>query len=189
MTSGTAQNRLINAVPDRGPARDFPGRRPAPIITQPSRPGHSLSLGSDPREGRREGTSEACSRNLPNSSGSKYGPGIAVRLSNSKGYFLWYGNSPNTISIWRMDSATSWTQLKKSGTLAISATDVWKIQAVGATISAYQNDHLVAQVTDSRYTAGSPGVWLYYASNQVTNWSGGDVSVAPAYSIGGTVRG
>ncbi len=127
--------------------------------------------------------------NLPNSSGGKYGPVIAVRLSNSKGYFLWYGNSPNTISIWRMDSATSWTQLKNSGTLAISATDLWKIQAVGSTISAYQNGNLVAQVTDTRYTAGSPGVWLYYASNQITNWSGGDVSAAPTYSVGGMVSG
>ncbi len=42
---------------------------------------------------------------LPNSSGAQYGPGIAVRLSGSKGYFLWYGNSSNTVSLWRMDSS------------------------------------------------------------------------------------
>lgn len=159
------------------------------IVNKTVQPGTPGTLNSAYWSANTFGGDQFAQANLPNSSGSKYGPGIAVRLSSSKGYFLWYGNSPNTISIWRMDSATSWTQLKKSGTLAISATDVWKIQAIGATISAYQNGHLVAQVTDSRYTAGSPGVWLYYASNQVTNWSGGDVSVAPAYSIGGAVSG
>ena len=44
---------------------------------------------------------------LPNSSGTQYGPGIAVRLNGSKGYFLWYGNSSNTVSLWRMDSSSS----------------------------------------------------------------------------------
>ena len=24
--------------------------------------------------------------------------------------------------------------------------------------------------------SGSPGVWLYYSSNQIDNWSGGDVA-------------
>jgi hypothetical protein len=38
-----------------------------------------------------------------------------------------------------MDSSSSWTQQAQSGTLAVSASDVWRIQAVGSTISAYQN--------------------------------------------------
>src|ERR1700761_6342672 len=73
---------------------------------------------------------------LPGSSGGNFGPGVAVRLSGTKGYFLWYGNSANTVSLWRMDSASSWTQLASSATLAVTpATDVWKIQVVGSTIS------------------------------------------------------
>jgi hypothetical protein len=128
---------------------------------------------------------------LPGSSGGNYGPGLAVRLSSSKGYFLWYGNSNNTVSLWRMDSASSWTQLKASGTLKITAaTDVWKIQVVGSTITGYQNGTQVVQATDTKITSGRPGVWLYYAANQIDNWSGGDVGTAPTtYSVGGTVSG
>ena len=159
------------------------------IASNTLQPGTAGAVNSAYWSGSTFGADQFAQANLPNSSGTKYGPGIAVRLSNSKGYFLWYGNSANTISIWRMDSATSWTLLKNSGALTISATDVWKIQAVGSTISAYQNGNLVAQVTDTHYTAGSPGVWMYYAANQITNWSGGDVGGAPTYSVGGTVSG
>jgi hypothetical protein len=128
---------------------------------------------------------------LPASSGGNYGPGLAVRLSGTKGYFLWYGNSGNTVSLWRMDSASSWTQLKASSTLTVTpATDVWKIQVVGSTISGYQNGNLVVQTTDTSITSGSPGVWLYYAANQIDNWSGGDATAAPTtYSVGGAASG
>ena len=69
-------------------------------------------------------------------------------------------------------------------------TDVWKIQAVGSTISGYQNGNLVVQATDTTITSGSPGVWLYYSSNQITNWSGGDATTLPGtYSVGGTASG
>jgi hypothetical protein len=128
---------------------------------------------------------------LPGSSGSNDGPGLAVRLSGTKGYFLWYGNSTNTVSLWRMDNASSWTQLKASSTLKITpATDVWKIQVVGSTITGYQNGTQVVQATDTKITAGSPGTWLYYAANQIDNWSGGDATAAPtAYTVGGTASG
>ena len=133
------------------------------------------------------GNDQFAQASLPNSSGTQYGPGIAVRLSGTKGYFLWYGNSPNTVSLWRMGSSSSWTLLKQSGPLTISpSSDVWKIQAVGSTISGYQNGNLVVQATDTNITSGSPGVWLYYSSNQIDNWSGGDVTT---YPVGGTVSG
>jgi len=125
--------------------------------------------------------------NMPASSGSNWGPGIAVRLSSTKGYFLWYGNTANQISIWRQDSASSWSQIATSGTLTIAATDVWMLQANGSVITAYQNGKQVASVTDTHYTTGSPGVWMYYSNNQITNWSGGDL--APTYTVGGTVSG
>ena len=132
------------------------------------------------------GNDQFAQASLPASSGTAYGPGIAVRLSSTKGYFLWYGNSPNTVSLWKMSSSTSWTTLKQSGPLTISPTDVWRIQAVGSTISGYQNGNLVVQATDTSIKSGSPGVWLYYSPNQITNWSGGDVTT---YSVGGTVSG
>src|ERR1700734_1949867 len=122
------------------------------------------------------GNDQFAQASLPASSGTAYGPGIAVRLSSTKGYFLWYGNSPNTVSLWKMSSSTSWTTLKQSGPLTISPADVWRIQAVGSTISGYQNGNLVVQATDTSIKSGSPGVWPYYSSDQITNWSGGDVN-------------
>lgn len=136
------------------------------------------------------GNDQFAQASLPNSSASQFGPGIAVRLSGSQGYFLWYGNSPDTVSLWRMDSASSWTQLAVSGALTVNpSSDVWKIQAVGSTISGYQNGNLVVQATDTTITSGSPGIWLYYAANQITNWSGGDVTTPATYTVGGTVSG
>ena len=135
------------------------------------------------------GADQFAQASLPNSSGTQYGPGIAVRLSGTKGYFLWYGNSPGTVSLWRMDgsSSSSWTELAQSAPLTVSpSSDVWMIQAVGSTISGYQNGNLVVQATDTHITSGSPGVWMYYSSNQIDNWSGGDVT---AYQVGGTVSG
>ena len=106
------------------------------------------------------GDNQFAQASLPDSSGTSYGPGIAVRLSSTKGYFLWYGNSPNTVSLRKMSSSTSWTTLKQSGPLTISpSTDVWRIQVVGSTISGYQNGNLVVQATDTSITSGSPGVW------------------------------
>ena len=135
------------------------------------------------------GADQFAQASLPNSSGTQYGPGIAVRLSGTKGYFLWYGNSPGTVSLWRMDgsSSSSWTQLAQSAPRTMSpSSDVWMIQAVGSTISGYQNGNLVVQATDTKITSGSPGVWLYYSSNQIDNWSGGDVTT---HQVGGTVSG
>ncbi len=57
---------------------------------------------------------------------------------------------------------------------------------VGSTISGYQNGNLVVQATDTSIKSGSPGVWLYYSPDQITNWSGGNVTT---YSVGGTVSG
>ena len=79
------------------------------------------------------------------------------------------------------------TLLKQSAALTVSpSSDVWKIQAVGSTISGYQNGKLVVQATDANIKSGSPGVWLYYSSNQIDNWSGGNMTT---YSVGGTVSG
>ena len=158
------------------------------IVSNTLRVGTASALNSAYWSASTFGSDQFAQASLPNISGTQYGPGIAVRLSGSKGYFLWYGNSPSTVSLWRMDSSSSWTQLKQSAPLTVSpSSDVWKIQAVGSTISGYQNGNLVVQATDTNIKSGSPGVWLYYSSNQIDNWSGGDV--ATTYSVGGTVSG
>jgi Putative esterase len=170
-----------------------PGTAAPQISGNTLRAGTAGSLNSAYWSASTFGSDQFSQGTLPASSGGNYGPGLAVRLSGTKGYFLWYGNSTNTVSLWRMDTASSWTQLKASSTLTVApATDVWKIQVVGSTISGYQNGNLVVTTTDTKITSGSPGVWLYYAANQIDNWSGGDVATTPpptTYSVGGAVSG
>ena len=159
------------------------------IVSNVLRAGTAGALNSAYWSASTFGADQFAQASLPGSSGTQYGPGIAVRLSSTKGYFLWYGNSPGTVSLWRMDgaSSSSWTQLAQSASLTMSpSSDVWMIQAVGSTISGYQNGNLVVQATDTHITSGSPGVWMYYSSNQIDNWSGGNVTI---YQVGGTVSG
>lgn len=118
----------------------------------------------------------------------QYGPGVAVRLSASgHGYFLWYGNADNTVTIFRMDAPGTLVTLKQSGALTISTSDTWRLEADGGYLSAYQNGNLVLQAIDDHYTSGSPGVWLYNSTNDLDNWSGGDAT--PLHSLGGNVTG
>ena len=83
------------------------------IVSNTLRAGTASALNSAYWSASTFGADQFAQTSLPNSSGSQYGPGIAVRLSGAKGYFLWYGNSPNPVSLWRMDSSSSWTQLKR----------------------------------------------------------------------------
>ena len=159
------------------------------IVNNTAQPSSAGTLNSAYWSANTFGSNQYAAASFPNSSGTNYGPAIAVRLSNSKGYILWYGNSANTVSIWRMDSSSSWTQLKASAKLTIAATDIWQLQAVGSTLTAYQNGKQIVTTTDTHYTTGAPGIWMYYAGNQITNWSGGDVVTTPTYSVGGTVSG
>jgi hypothetical protein len=94
------------------------------IVNNTLQPGAAGTLNGAYWSANKFGSDQYVQAKLANSSGGKFGPGIAVRLSNSKGYFLRYGNPSNKVSIWRMDSATSWTQLKTSASLTISLTDV-----------------------------------------------------------------
>jgi hypothetical protein len=158
-------------------------------VNNSAQPGSASAVNSAYWSANTFGGNQFAAGSFPNSSGSNFGPGIAVRLSGARGYFLWYGNSASTVSIWRMDSASSWTQLKASAKLTVAATDVWQLQAVGSTLAGYQNGKQVVTTTDTSYTTGSPGIWLYYAANQITNWSGGDVATTPTFSVGGTVSG
>jgi hypothetical protein len=159
------------------------------IINNTAQPGSPGTLNSAYWSASAFGSDQYAAASFPNSSGTNYGPGIAVRIRNSTGYFLWYGNSASTVSIWRMDSSSSWTQLKASAKLTIAAADVWQLRAVGSTLTGYQNGKQVVTTTDTHYTTGAPGIWMYNAANQITNWSGGDVATAPTYSVGGAVSG
>jgi hypothetical protein len=123
---------------------------------------------------------------FPNIASGCCGPSIAVRLADSRGYILWWGNGTNNVSIWRMDSSNHWSLLVSSDSLTIADTDVWRLEAVGVALRGYQNGNLVLETTDAYYTDGSPGIWLYFSGNQLEDWSGGDIA---GYTIGGTVSG
>jgi hypothetical protein len=157
------------------------------VVNNTAQPGTPGTLNSAYWSANTFGGNQYAAASFPSSSGSNYGPAIAVRLSSSKGYMLWYGNTANTVSIWRMDSSSSWVQLKASAKLTISATDAWQLQAVGSTLTGYQNGKQVVTTTDTHYTTGAPGIWMFYAANQITNWSGGDVAATPTYSVVGLV--
>ena len=159
------------------------------IVNDTAQPGSAGKVNSAYWSANKFSSNQYAAASFPDSSGSNYGPAIGVRLSNSTGYFLWYGNSADTVSIWRMDSPTRWTELKASARLTIAPTDVWQLQAVGSTLTGYQNGEQVVTTTDTHYNTGAPGIWLYNAANQITNWFGGDVAAMSAYSVGGTVSG
>jgi hypothetical protein len=159
------------------------------VVNNTAQPGTPGTLNSAYWSANTFGGNQYAAASFPSSSGSNYGPAIAVRLSSSKGYMLWYGNTANTVSIWRMDSSSSWVQLKASAKLTISATDAWQLQAVGSTLTGYQNGKQVVTTTDTHYTTGAPGIWMFYAANQITNWSGGDVAATPPSPLGGTMSG
>ena len=84
-------------------------------------------------------------------------------------------------------SSSSWTQLAQSAPLTVSPlSDVWMIQAVGSTISGYQNGTLVVQATDTNITSGNPARVDVLLVEPDRQWFGGDVT---AYQVGGTVSG
>jgi esterase/lipase superfamily enzyme len=166
-----------------------PGTAAPAIVSNRVQPGTAGQLNSAYWSADTFGADQFAQATLPNSSGSQYGPGIAVRLNGATGYFLWYGNSAGVVSLWRMDGSSSWTLLASSSALSVAATDVWRIEAVGSTLTGFQNGTQVVRATDTRYSSGAPGVWLYYGANQVTNWSGGDVPPATGYTVGGTATG
>ena len=151
-----------------------PGTAAPEIVSNTLRVGTASALNSAYWSASTFGDDQFAQASLPNSSGTQDGPGIAVRLSGTKGYFLWYGNSPNTVSLWRMDQLHELDPAgaKRPPTVSPSS-DVWMIQAVGSTISGYQNGNLVVQATDTNINSGSPGVWLYYSSNQIASGRGG----------------
>ena len=159
------------------------------IVNNTAQPGSAGTLNSAYWSANTFGGNQYAAASFPNSSGTNYGPGIAVRLSNSKGYILWYGNSASTVSIWRMDNSASWSQLKTSAKLTVASTDVWQLQAVGSTLTGYQNGKQVVTTTDTQYTTGAPGIWMYYATNQIANWSGGDVATAGEIDLVHAARG
>lgn len=111
--------------------------------------------------------------------------GPAVRVSNSAAtcyMFLIDGDD----YILRKVVADAETDLK-TGSLAVAAGDVIRLEAVGTLISAYKNDVLVDSATDSAIASGDPGVIAegLGSANKIIQLRAGDVPVGNVSVYGG----
>jgi hypothetical protein len=116
-----------------------------------------------------------------------------VRAQNSgqtayAGLYSWnYGSQE--LMIFKRTSG-NWTQLGaaySTGTLA--AGTQLQLQAVGSTISFWQNGVQRLSVTDSSITGGAPGIIAYGTAAAADNWSGGSADGSATYTVGGNVSG
>ncbi len=60
--------------------------------------------------------------------------------------------------------------------------DVWRLEAKGTTLNAYQNGVLVSTVVDATFASGQPGMQMFNdtatASSSISAWEGGNASAA-----------
>lgn len=117
-----------------------------------------------------DGYIEAC---MPQ---AEHGAGLEVRRQDSSHLYTLYledassGTSPNTWTLCAITAGNTYTTLA-SGSLAWTrgASHVFRLQAVGSTISVYMDGVLLGSVTDTRITtAGTCG--LIGAGNGATNY-------------------
>jgi hypothetical protein len=116
----------------------------------------------------------------------------AVRMQSSgqnayAGLYYWNFGSPELMLFKRTGGA--WTQLGgvyNSGALA-TGTQL-QVQAVGSTISLWQNGVQRLSVTDTSLTSGAPGI-MAYGNSTADNWSGGSATTASTFTVGGTASG
>ncbi len=118
--------------------------------------------------------------------------GVAVRANSTGqqayvGIYYWNNGTPD-MRLYRRNGS-SWTQLGNvysSGALPVG-TQI-QLSAVGSTISLLTNGTARITATDSTLTAGAPGI-ITFGKSTADNWTGGDVTAAPTYSVGGSVSG
>jgi hypothetical protein len=119
--------------------------------------------------------------------------GPAVRLQNGGqggyvGIYYWNNGNPE-LMIFLRSGDNSWTQLGNTYSCgALAAGTQLELAATGSTISFLENGIARITATDTSFTGGAPGI-IAYGTGAVGNWSGGDIGIGSAYSIGGVVTG
>jgi hypothetical protein len=88
------------------------------------------------------------------------GPG--VRLASLRGYIITVDNA-TSISIQRINSDENYTNLQTFGSLTVTSGDLWRLEAEGSTLRAYQNATLRGSTTDATYSSGAAGIFAYNA--------------------------
>src|SRR5580658_535216 len=118
--------------------------------------------------------------------------GPAVRLQNGgqSGYVgIYYWNNGNPELMIFLRGGGGWTQLGNAYSCgALAAGTQLEMAATGSTISFLENGVARITATDTSFTGGAPGI-ISAGTGSVGNWSGGDIAIGSAYSIGGTVTG
>ena len=113
--------------------------------------------------------------------------GVAVRMSVNNMYFLSAGYGG--VSFGKIVSGSG-DSFRYSPT-PISVNDVLKIQANGTTITAYINDELFYETTDSDLSSGYAGVTCYGSSpfeiTHADNWEGGNLASSMSVTVSGTL--
>lgn len=100
--------------------------------------------------------------------------GPAVRCSTGNNYYgLYIQGSQLKIEKFVSGSATL---LGSAYSYTPTTSEVFKLTAVGTTISVYANDVFLFSRTDSALASGAAGMHTYGTTTRLDNWEGGDVA-------------
>ena len=128
----------------------------------------------------------------PLSGGQWVGPAVRMQDNGQDAYvglYYWNFGSPELMVFARISGG--WSQLGSYNSGVLPAGTQLMLQAVGSTISFWENGVQEISVTDSNFTGGAPGI-MAYGNATADNWSGQDVTSSgppPSYTVGGTVSG
>lgn len=103
-------------------------------------------------------------------------PGVAILLSGSGAATHGYNCIENTTTIFiqRITGATNGTLTSAASTGAPG--DILRLESDGAgNLACYKNDVSTLTTTDTTYTAGAPGLFLFGTVATEKNWSGGNL--------------
>ncbi|HEY4815982.1 MAG TPA: hypothetical protein VIH67_01030, partial [Candidatus Acidoferrum sp.] len=103
-------------------------------------------------------------------------PGVAVLLSGSAGSTQGYSCVENTTNIFiQRISGTSNTALTSAASTG-TAGDMLRLEAApGGALTCYKNGVSTLTATDTTYTSGQPGLFLFGTVATSKNWSGGNL--------------
>jgi hypothetical protein len=103
-------------------------------------------------------------------------PGVAVLLSGTAGSTQGYSCVENSTNIFiQKISGTSNTTLTSAATTG-AAGDILRLEAApGGMLTCYKNGASTLTTTDTTYTSGQPGLFLFGTVATSKNWSGGNV--------------
>lgn len=102
------------------------------------------------------------------------GPGVGVRLkSDGTGYML-YCYTGSVLILHRLDGTIPFTEIHTFGA-SLSVGDTIGLSVSNSTFTVYQNGSTVGTWTDSTYSTGDPGIWIYNDSATIDSFWANDL--------------